>query len=90
MKTLALAGFAAMWPSAVAVEDSLLGVHRPADVIEAVLTACPHLVDLNCSETDIGAGAIANSWVPPASEQWRRTICYPRAGPVLKGVKTQV
>ncbi len=64
MKTLALAGFAAMRPSAVAVEDSLLSVHRPADVvIEAVLTACPHLVDLNCSETDIGAGAIASAFL---------------------------
>lgn len=69
MRTLALAGFSAMRPNEVVVDDTLLGVH-PADVvIEAVLAACPHLVDLNCSETDIGAGAIASALLQLSSSE---------------------
>lgn len=61
MRTLALAGFAAMRPNALAAEDTAPVVH-PADiVIEAVLAACPCLMDFNCSETDIGAGAVMST-----------------------------
>lgn len=61
LRTLALAGFAAMRPDTVSLDDTLVLPH-PADVvIEAVLAGCPCLVDLNCSETDIGAGAVAST-----------------------------
>lgn len=62
MRTLALAGFAAMRQDAVPVDDTELSVYHPADVvIETVLTSCLYLENLNCSETNIGAGAIASA-----------------------------
>lgn len=60
MRILALAGFAAMRPHAV-VGDTAVS-HHPADVvIETVLARCTYLTDLNCSETDIGAAAVAST-----------------------------
>lgn len=52
LTTLALAGFAAMVPAGIGGETD---GSPPSDVvIEAILTHCRQLTDLNCSETDIG------------------------------------
>ena len=73
LTTLALAGFAAMRPAAPSARSEGEGVSssvlHPADaVIEAVLGSCQQLRDLNCSETDIGADAVAQTLLQLADQ----------------------